>query len=91
MRDIIKPKIDIQKTNALVYDQGITYNESGLTYNQLGIAYGGLYEYDLVPITPQIEIVMPSIVFSGDFGATIPQPPQGDSGMLIGILGLTYP
>ena len=91
MRDIIKPKIEIQKTNALVYDQSITYNESGITYNEVGVAYGGLYEYDLVPVTPQIEIVMPSIVFSGDFGATIPVPPQEDSGMLIGILGLTKP
>lgn len=79
------------RTEAQLYDQGITYNEPGLTYNEIGIAYGGVYgaqdkreirNYAVLPtpINNKIYDIPGQIV-----------PPAGDSGMLIGILGLTYP
>lgn len=34
---------EAEKSDARLYDQGITYNEPGITYNEIGIAYGGVY------------------------------------------------
>jgi hypothetical protein len=104
MRDSIKPVLRAGRTNSLnpvpsmligrtnsnVKNQGYTYNESGLTYNQSGVMYGGLYEYDIYPIIAR-AIQDKSMIYSGiDFSGTV-VPTIGNSGMLIGMLGLTYP
>lgn len=104
MRDSIKPVVTIrqspaiaatvQKTNALVYDQGFTYNEAGKTYNEVGVAYGGLYGQDRMQMVATARQLLPSISFAGDFAGTIaptPPPPGGNSGMLVGMLGMLYP
>lgn len=42
-----KPNIrSIDQTDALVNDQGFTYNEAGKSYNEAGMTYGGLYGGD---------------------------------------------
>lgn len=102
MRDAIKPVVVLAQSNAQVFDQGITYNEPGLTYNQIGIGYGGLYEFDIVPIIARsiqfkpmgnVYSLQPNIVFGMDYSGTAEQ--HGTivlgRGMLIGILGMTYP
>lgn len=61
-------KLSVQKTNALVYDPGITYNESGLSYNEVGYAYGGLYEHDITSIVPTIQVKRVQRVLFTDFG-----------------------
>ena len=71
-------------TQAKLYDQGFAYNEPEMTYNQANIAYGGVFNasQDSAPI-----------MLSGfDFytaGSRL-NPPPSNSGMLIGMLGLTY-
>lgn len=76
MRDSIKPVMRIERTNKLVNNPGITYNEAGVTYNDVNYTYGGLYENDIIPIVAQaIHVkpiamnkrnIIPQIVFSGD-------------------------
>ena len=80
LTDMVGMIINATQTHA--YDQGYTYNQSGQTYNQLGVAYGGVYNYnqDVVPAT---------LTFSDVYSIFVP--PSGNSGLLIGILGLTYP
>lgn len=47
--DII-PSLSLGNTNAIVLDQGYTYNQSGFTYNQAGVDYGGVYQQqDIIP------------------------------------------
>lgn len=79
-------------TDAQLYDQSITYNEVGLTYDQIGIAYGGVYggqeKRVMLSMAPTIQ---PTIVKAYDQAGTATIPPSSNSGMLIGILGLTYP
>jgi len=57
----IKFTFVVQKTNARLYDQSVSYNEPGVTYNQDGIAYGGRYEYDVVPLLSQSRVTSPTI------------------------------
>ena len=75
-------KLVIGATQTRNYEQGYSYNQSGLTYNQVGVSYGGVYNYnqDVVPAT---------LTFSDVYSIFVP--PSGNSGLLIGILGLTYP
>ena len=42
-QDSVSINITISGTDAVVEDQGITYNQAGMTYNQAGIMYGGVY------------------------------------------------
>lgn len=56
MRDSIKPVIRLGRTNVLLENQGITYNETGLTYNEAGIFYGGIYNHDIVPMVNSISV-----------------------------------
>ena len=49
MKDLIKPIIKIQNTNALISNQGYTYNEPFKTYNEIGLMYCGLYGHDNIP------------------------------------------
>ncbi len=50
--DGIAINITIPSTQALVKDQGYTYNQSGFTYNQAGVFYGGRQNLnqDIIPI-----------------------------------------
>lgn len=86
----ITPNLTGGTTNAKVYDQGYTYNQSGFTYNQAGVAYGGVYnvDQDIVPLVSLAQQPYPIIFGNSD----IYTPGQRESaGMLMGILGLTYP
>lgn len=87
----IKPTLRVGKTNTQIYDQGITYNEAGVSYNDARYAYGGIYGFDIYPLVNKGVDIRPRIVAAGDFQGTAPTPPTGNSGMLIGMLGLTYP
>lgn len=63
-------------TNALVYDQGYTYNQAGFTYNQPGVFYGGVYnnnEY-LIPSPAYSASLVPSIYDSRDIYINVPIP-----------------
>jgi hypothetical protein len=44
--------ITIPDTQALLQDQGYTYNQAGFTYNQAGVQYGGVYNFnqDVLPM-----------------------------------------
>ena len=44
----IKPKMKVGRTEALLNDQGYTYNQAGFSYNQAGVTYGGIYQHDIV-------------------------------------------
>lgn len=39
----MKPKAIAQSTQALLNDEGITYNQAGVTYNDIRYTYGGVY------------------------------------------------
>lgn len=91
MRDAIKPTIVIRRTNAAIYDQGITYNETGLTYNEVGYAYGGLYEHPIAPIIAMNTSVKPRIASLRDYSGRATIPVTLGRGMLMGVMGLTYP
>lgn len=91
----ISPSLIGENTQAQVKDQGYTYNQAGFSYNQIGVMYGGIYNQnqDIIPIVSLAEQIVPSIYKYADIykqGGTI-TPPPGNSGMLMGILGLTYP
>jgi hypothetical protein len=45
-----KPSLTIQRTNRLIRDDGLTYNEAGKTYNEIGMVYEGLYGEDILPM-----------------------------------------
>ena len=87
-RQII-PHLKINNTNAQIANQGYTYNESGLTYNNIGVMYGGIYEHDIYPLVSFFRYIRPHINSAYNINETIYIPPT--SGMLIGMLGLTYP
>lgn len=82
------PTMNVGRTRAAIYDQDITYNEAGLSYNEAGYAYGGFYEHDIYPLISGARAISPRIVLSGDLQGT---QSAGNSGMLMGIMGLTYP
>lgn len=87
----VKPKMTVQKTNALIANQGYTYNESGLTYNEIGVQYGGIYNYDIVPIIATATNTQPKINSITDMPNTLPVRVL-KKGMSMGLLlDLTYP
>lgn len=53
--------LDIPNTDALLNNQGYTYNEATFTYNQASVAYGGVYNtnQDIVPMILQAESPIP--------------------------------
>ena len=63
---LVTPDLTGENTNALVYEQGITYDQAGITYDNVGIAYGGVYNTneDVVPLVSLAETVIPEL--SGD-------------------------
>ena len=52
LNDLMYLKMVIPPTQALLENQGYTYNQAGFTYDQAGILYGGVYNtnQDVVPI-----------------------------------------
>ena len=54
-------KVIIGRTNKAISNQGYTYNEAGLTYNQVGVTYGGIYDYDITPLTSKARDIKPRI------------------------------
>ena len=88
----IKPTVQVNKTQKQLEDQGYTYNEAGLTYNQIGVMYGGVYNYDVMPLVSLARSQKPMNIIGMNFASTvIPPTPTGNSGYLIGMLGMTYP
>ena len=92
----------VGRTNVLVYDQGLTYNQANTTYEQIGIAYGGIYGADIQPIIARVEAnyyqthsrvknIVPSIVLASDQSGRSTSERTLGAGMLIGMLGMTYP
>ncbi len=78
-----KPSLTGENTDALVENQGYTYNQAGFTYNQVGVMYGGVYNtnQDIVPLVSLAETIMPMIAgYSDIYQPFIPDP---DKGMLI--------
>lgn len=61
--------ITIPITQALLANQGYTYNQSGLTYNQTGVQYGGVYNYneDVIPSLFVAKLEQPSLNILTDF------------------------
>lgn len=88
----IIPDLSGENTQAQVYEQGITYDQAGITYDNVGIAYGGVYNTneDVVPLVSLAENISPFIAGYSDMYSQY-VPPAADHGMLIGMLGLTYP
>ncbi len=89
----IKPTFVIQRTNAQNYNPGITFDEAGVSFDDSRFAFGGKYESDIVPMIDMAQSVRPAIAGYFDIYTTVgtaPLPPA-NSGMLIGILSMTYP
>lgn len=85
----IKVSVQIETTESAVHTNGYTYNEAGFSYNQAGITYGGVFGYqDVRPLVSLAQSIYPTIVGAGDFE---PEERTLGRGMLIGMLGLTYP
>lgn len=82
--------ITIPQTQALLADQGYTYNQAGLTYNQVGVMYGGIYNQNQDSI-PSLFVAMLEHPLELSFTDIGIQGQTETSGQLIGILGLTYP
>ncbi len=53
--------LSITGTDALVEDQGYTYNQAGFTYNQAGVRYGGIYNTneDIIPMMLSTSFITP--------------------------------
>ncbi len=92
--DQVITDIVAESTQAQIADQGYTYNQSGFTYNQAGWMYGGIYNQnqDVAPVFADntAYLINPSISGIVDIYSPF-VPPAANHGMLIGMLGLTYP
>lgn len=90
--DGAKINITIPPTDASLVDQGYTYNQAGLTYNQVGVEYGGIQasNQDVTEMLFTTDPVTPHNIIFDDIYTPFVPPPK-NSGMLMGILGLTYP
>lgn len=77
------PSLTIGNSQAFIENQGLTYNQPGVTYDNSGDVYGGMYGFS-------DGETIPNIVGAIDIYIAVLSPTQ-NSGMLIGILGLTYP
>ncbi len=93
--DLKPPVTIVSKTTAQLYDPGITFNEPGITFNEPGIAFGGVYGAQgyVTVMNATARRDAPSNNHIVDFPGEnpTPPPPTGNSGMLVGILGMTYP
>lgn len=51
-------------TQALVNNQGYTYNQANFTYNEIGVEYGGIYNYgeDIIPTVSLSHNPIPDIL-----------------------------
>lgn len=86
----VKPRLKLQKTEALVYDQGYTYDEASLTYDS-AVAYGGLYGNDITPSIVMAKADKSNMRFINDLPNTLSVRllVRGQSMGLL--LALTYP
>lgn len=82
--------VRVGRTNRAVQNEGYTYNQAGFAYNQAGVSYGGLYDGDILPLTSISRDNKPHIRMTGDIGF-VAGTVSPNSGMLIGMLGMTYP
>lgn len=68
-----KIDITILSTDALVNEQGYTYNQAAMTYNEPGVAYGGIYNFneDIIPLFADNNATLQSPLISSiiDIGA----------------------
>jgi hypothetical protein len=93
LASIIQPLLAGTETLAHLLNQAITYNEVNVSYNDLRYSYGGVYGFtDVVPIIARVYNPKPRITHFADiYNAGSVTPPSSNSGMLIGMLGMTYP
>lgn len=82
--------VRVNRTNKAIQNQGYTYNEAGITYNQAGVMYGGIYGGDIFRLVSTSRDTKPHIITTGDIGFAGGTASAGN-GMLIGMLGMTYP
>lgn len=78
----IIPKVTISNTDAVLTNQGKTFNEAGHTFNQAGDVFEGITgrNQDILPLT---------ITFTDLYGSSLP---PLNAGMPYGLLlALTYP
>lgn len=63
--DGAKIHMTIPNTNAVVTEQGYTYNQAGFTYNQPGVTYGGVTnpDTDIVPMLEYADPTTPHAMF----------------------------
>lgn len=80
-------------TDAVLTDPGYTFNQAGQSFNQAGVQFGGITGYQTadMPIFATIRKDAPRIVNYADIYTPFVPPSTTNSGMLMGILGLTYP
>jgi hypothetical protein len=80
--------VTISPTDALLADQGYTYNQAGVTYNQAGVMYGGLYQQnqDIIPVffNDVASFVTPSISGIIDLGTHPAIPPGPNNQKIVG-------
>jgi len=73
--------IFILQTQAILEDQGYSYNQAGFTYNQIGVMYGGVSQQnqDIAPLFATAYQVNPQIENIIDIYTTKPQPATNPS------------
>src|SRR5579872_6074891 len=56
--------VTVSPTDASLYTQGNTYNQTGLTYDDVNTAYGGVYhaDQDIVPLVSLAENITPLLI-----------------------------
>ena len=71
-----KINLIIPQTDAVLTDQGYTYNQAGVTYNQAGVTYGGITNpiADVVPMVLSAVATTPSIAIITDVYTLAPKP-----------------
>ncbi len=83
--DIVPQMVGKGNSQGGLDDNGLTFNEPGVSFNEPGVTFGGFYGF-------AEGYVVPHIVGYADIYTTQGTvPPGGSSGMLIGMLGITYP
>jgi hypothetical protein len=75
-QDGVVMNFSVTGTDALIEDQGYTYNQAGFTYNQTGVAYGGVYNTneDILPMTLSAQAIEPMNLFAHDIYSLPPVP-----------------
>ena len=87
--------ITIPQTQAILQDQGYTYNQAGQTYNQIGVQYGGVYNFnqDSFPLLSVATLEQPSLKVLSDIltlNAPRTQAQLEDQGYTYNQSGQTY-